>query len=139
MKYEHCVKFYETDQMGVVHHSNYIRWMEDARMALLKHYGFGYKMLESKKITVPVIDVKCRYKSSIFFDDLIQIEVQVIKYDGIKVTLQCHIYDKKTGKLRSVGESTHCFCKENNKPIYLADEMPALNELFIKLVCKELE
>lgn len=44
--YEHHVKYYETDQMGIVHHSNYIRWMEEARMDLMEQMGTAYKMME---------------------------------------------------------------------------------------------
>ena len=46
--YEHKVHYYETDKMGVVHHSNYIRWMEEARVDMMEKSGFGYKRLEEE-------------------------------------------------------------------------------------------
>ena len=48
--YKHLVQYYETDQMGIVHHSNYIRWFEEARSFLLEENGFGYKKMEESGI-----------------------------------------------------------------------------------------
>ena len=55
--YEHHVKYYETDQMRIVHHSNYIRWMEEARMDLMEQMGFGYDKMEELEIVSPVLSV----------------------------------------------------------------------------------
>ncbi len=48
--YEHHAQYYETDQMGCVHHSNYIRWMEEARVNLMEQMGCGYKAMEASGI-----------------------------------------------------------------------------------------
>ena len=55
--YIHKVQYYETDQMGIVHHSNYIRWFEEARIDLLEQLGIGYDMIEKEGIISPVIGV----------------------------------------------------------------------------------
>ena len=60
-KYLHKVNYYETDKMGVVHHSNYIRWMEEEN-PFFRSDGFGYDKLESDGIISPVIYVECDYK-----------------------------------------------------------------------------
>ena len=57
--YEHNAKYYETDQMGIIHHSNYIRWMEEARMDMMEQMGFGYDKMEELEIISPVISVNC--------------------------------------------------------------------------------
>ena len=57
--YTHVVQYYETDRMGITHHSNYIRWMEEARVAMLEDMGFGYQKLESMGIASPVTEVDC--------------------------------------------------------------------------------
>ena len=61
-KYIHKVQNYETDQMGIVHHSNYIRWFEEARTAYLEEAGAGYKGMEEAGIISPVVSVACRYQ-----------------------------------------------------------------------------
>ena len=52
--YEHHAKYYETDQMGIIHHSNYIKWMEEARMDLMEQIGLSYKQMEEMEIISPV-------------------------------------------------------------------------------------
>ena len=63
-KYRHIVQYYETDKMGITHHSNYIRWMEEARIDFLRQIGWDYAKLESLGIISPVIAVDCKYKKS---------------------------------------------------------------------------
>ena len=51
--YRHLVQYYETDQMGVVHHSNYIRWFEEARVFFMDQMGFGYDKMEKSGVIQP--------------------------------------------------------------------------------------
>ena len=60
---EHKVQYYETDGMGIVHHSNYIRWFEEARVDLLEQLGFGYDRIEAAGYSGPVLEVSCQYKT----------------------------------------------------------------------------
>ena len=55
--YRHRVQYYETDQMKVVHHSNYIRWFEEARTDFLEKSGFSYAWMEEQGIIIPVLSV----------------------------------------------------------------------------------
>ena len=60
-KYIHKVQYYETDQMRVVHHSNYIRWFEEARVDLMEQMGMGYDRMEELGIASPVLGVEADY------------------------------------------------------------------------------
>lgn len=53
MKYEHKTQYYETDQMGIIHHSNYIRWFEEARIDFMDHCGFSYAQMEKDGLISP--------------------------------------------------------------------------------------
>lgn len=61
--YLHHVQYYETDRMGITHHSNYIRWMEEARVAFLEELGWGYEKLEDMGIVSPVTQAACEFKN----------------------------------------------------------------------------
>ena len=61
-KYIHRVNYYETDKMGITHHSNYMRFMEEARMNFLSEIGYPMTRLEKEGITSPVVSVNCEYK-----------------------------------------------------------------------------
>ena len=65
--YRHKVQYYETDKMGITHHSNYIRWMEEARVDFLEKEGWPYQRFEEEGLISPVISVECRYKKPTTF------------------------------------------------------------------------
>ena len=94
-KYIHKVKYYETDKMGVTHHSNYIRWMEEARIDFLDQVGLGYKKLEEDGIISPVIAVECSYKAPTTFDDEIEISVNVEEFKGVKLVVKYKMVNLK--------------------------------------------
>ena len=75
--YVHKVQYYETDEMGIVHHSNYIRWMEEARIDFLERMGWPYDRLENEGSISPVIGVDCKYKANSLFPDRIEIKANV--------------------------------------------------------------
>lgn len=127
--YEHHANYYETDQMGIIHHSNYIRWMEEARLDLMEQIGWGYKTMEENGIIIPVIAVNCEYKSMVHFDDVVCIAVEIAEYRGAKLTISYQMTDKLTGELRAVGESKHCFCNKDGRPIILKKFSPGFDEV----------
>ena len=87
-QYQHTVQYYETDQMGIVHHSNYIRWMEEARMDFFRQIGWDYKAMEDAGIISPVISVQCRYLKMTKFSEIITIAVYVEEFKGVKLKLR---------------------------------------------------
>mgnify|MGYP001626003924 CR=1 FL=1 len=116
-KYIHKVQYYETDRMGLVHHSNYIRWMEEARIDFLE------------SITSPILEVNCKYKSGSTFGDSIEIETRIEKYNGIKVTIGYIMKNVKTKDIVATGDTTLCFINMNNKkPIILKKENSLLDK-----------
>ena len=80
--YTHRVQYYETDQMGIVHHSNYIRWFEEARIDWMRHCGISYREMEKQGIIVPVLGVEATYRQMVHFDDLVDIKVKAAKSFG---------------------------------------------------------
>ncbi len=130
--YEHHAKYYETDQMGIIHHSNYIKWMEEARMDLLEQMGLSYKEMEEMEIISPVLSISCDYHSMVHFDDVVVIEPRIIRYDGIRLEVEYRMTDKKTGELRTSGRSSHCFLNRSGRPISLKRSYPELDTKFFE-------
>ena len=73
--YERKINYYETDRMGIVHHSNYIRFLEEARCAFLESLNMPYSMLEDLGIMIPVLGVQCDFKHHVTFNDITLINV----------------------------------------------------------------
>lgn len=128
--YEHHVHYYETDKMGVVHHSNFIRWMEEARVYLMSEIGFSYKQPWEWGYYKPVIGVECDYKVMVNFDDTVLIDVSEEFYNGHKMTIKYTMTNKATGKLFAVGKSRHCFLNKEGRPVNLKKTCPELDEKF---------
>ena len=75
--YTHIVRYYECDRMGIVHHSNYIRFMEEARIDWMDQLGYGFERMEAAGVVSPVLAVSCQYKHPTTFKDAIRIEVKI--------------------------------------------------------------
>ena len=132
--YIHKVNYYETDKMGISHHSNYIRWMEEARIDFLDQIGYGYAKLENDGIMSPVIGVECEYKKTTTFDDEIEIEVKMKELKGVRFTIEYIMKNAKTGELVAIGRTKHCFVNNAGKPIILKKEFPELDEKLKNLI-----
>lgn len=131
--YEHKIQYYETDQMKIVHHSNYIRWFEEARVFMLEAYDMGYDKLEALGIVSPVLAANAEYKSMSRFGESVCIEVKLLNYNGIKFSLVYTVSDKETGVVRCVGETKHCFLNAQGKLISLKRSYPEIHENFEKM------
>ena len=123
MEYRHVVHYYETDKMGVTHHSNYIRWMEEGRIAFLAGIGWPYERLEREGFASPVTKVECKFiKPSTFADEII-INTYVKSFDSIRLTFGYEM-KKADGTVVCVAESGHCFIDEKGRPIRADRALP---------------
>lgn len=134
--FERTINYYETDKMGVVHHSNYIRYLEEARCFWLNKVGMPFELLEENGITIPVLEVNCIYKFHVTFADIIVIRVFVKEYTGVRMTVGYEVTDKKSGKTVILAETKHCFTDKNLKPINLKKYAPNFSEKFESLIEK---
>ena len=131
--YIHKVHYYETDKMGITHHSNYVRWMEEARAALLNQIGYGLKRLEKENITSPVLSVECQYKNTTTFDDKIKIDVSIEQYSGARLTLAYIMTNAATEKIVFTAKSSHCFIDAEGRPIAVKKYFPEFNAILKSL------
>lgn len=115
--YRHKTQYYETDQMGLIHHSNYIRWFESARVDALDQMGISYKSMEERGILIPVLSVSCDYKSMVHFGDIVLVIPKVEQLTGVKMAMSYQVIDEASGELRTTGSSKHCFLNLEHRPI----------------------
>ena len=115
--YIHKTQYYESDQMGVIHHSNYIRWFEEARTAFMDDRGYTYARLEHEGIISPVLTVECEYRKMMHYGDTARIELELDKFNGVKMVVSYKVYLDSTGELCTVGKSSHCFLNSDHKPV----------------------
>lgn len=125
--YEHYTQYYETDQMGCVHHSNYIRWMEEARVDFLAQMGWDYAKLESLGIVSPVTAVDCKYMISTTFAEKITITVSIAEFKGVRLKL-AYTMKNTEGKVVCQAHSEHCFLDTSGNLIRLKKDFPEFYE-----------
>lgn len=130
-EYIHKVHYYETDKMAVVHHSNYVRWMEEARIDFLAQIGWEMTKLEEMGIISPVTSVECKYKAMTKFADEIHIFVSVEEYKGVKLRLKYRMM--REDEVVFEGHTEHCFLDANGKILRLKKEYPDFHETLTSL------
>ena len=125
------INYYETDKMQVVHHSNYIRFMEEARVAYLEQLGFPYAELERRGVISPVTAGNCKYLATTTFDDRITVDVRVEASNGVVLTIG---YDmpKHDGTRVFTGTSEHCFLNPEGHFIRLRRDQKEFYEMLMR-------
>lgn len=123
------INYYETDKMGITHHSNYVRFMEEARIDFLEQIGCSYEKMEKEGIVSPVIGIECEYKRSTTFGDELRIQVEIVEYKGVKLTVAYKMINTKTEEIVFVAKSRHCFLNAERKPIALSKRYPEYDTL----------
>ena len=129
--YERKVHYYETDKMGIVHHSNYIRWFEEARVDYMEKRGFSYQRMESAGVMIPVLSVECQYKLPARFGQTVLIHARIEEFKGTRLNVSYEITDKETGELLATGRTAHCFVDAISfRPIRPEKTDPQMAQIF---------
>ena len=135
--WQHQIQYYETDQMRIAHHSNYIRWFEEARTYALDQAGFGYGSMEESGVMSPVVSVNAEYKEMSRFPETLLIETRVKRYNGIRLVISYVVKEKETGEVRCVGESSHCFIDSRSyQLVSLKHSHPEIHEILLTMLDK---
>ena len=108
------VRYYETDQMGIVHHSNYIRYFECGRTDMLKQLGLPLEKIEEAGVMMPVVAVECKYKMPAKLGDVLRIVTSVDELPRAKMVIRSHIYNP-AGDLCCEGAVTIGFIDSNTR------------------------
>ncbi len=134
VKFEHFldVRYYETDQMGIVHHSNYIRYFECARMAMLEEVGLPMHKIEETGIMLPIISVECRYKYPAKLGDKLKVVTYYNELPRAKFTVMSEIYNQD-GKLLVEGSVSMGFIDSASRhPVRCPKMLIDIFEKYIK-------
>ena len=134
--YIHTVQYYETDRMGITHHSNYIRWMEEARVDFLRQIGWGLEKLEEIGVVSPVVGIDCKFRLTTTFAEKISIVLRVTKFTGPRFKLS-YVMANEAGKTVFEANSEHCFTDENGRIVRLDKRFPEFAGVLASLVTQE--
>ncbi|MDS1003454.1 acyl-CoA thioesterase [Clostridium sporogenes] len=111
---ETTVRYVETDQMGVVHHSNYYPWFEIGRTEFTKATGMKYTDIENIGVMMPLTESYCKYIKPAKYEDEIIIETSIEKLTAVKIIFSYKIIKKENNELLAKGNTTQAFVDKNN-------------------------
>ena len=118
------VQYYETDMMGIVHHANYIHWMEEARIDFMDQMGFPYARMEAEGVMSPVRALSCQYKKPCTFGDEIAIEVGVEAFNGVVLTIVYNMRRAGSDEVICTAQSEHVFLNKSGGFVRMRRDMP---------------
>ena len=110
-----CVRFADTDMMGVVHHSNYFQWFESGRVAYLKEAGVNLWDIMNDGYAFPISDVRCAYKVPARYDDKLEIITRLIELSRAKMVFSYQVRRENDSELLAEGYTCNIFTNENGK------------------------
>jgi len=114
------VRYVETDQMGVVYHSNYLVWFEVGRVEFIRQLGLNYKLMEEEDgCGISVVDAHARYRAPARYDDELVIETRLLAARGPVIKFGYRILRVGDGVLLCEGETTHVCVGKNMKKMCL--------------------
>ena len=114
------VNYYETDKMASVHHSNYVRFMEEARLDYMSQAGMHYEDMERQGVIMPVVSVECKYHLSLVFGDEMKIVTKLAAFNGVRAVYTYEIFRGSDDALAVTAKSEHCFLNEaTRRPVSL--------------------
>ena len=117
------VRYAETDQMGVVYHSNHLIWFEVGRVELMREMGFSYRDMEREDGRfIAVAEVKCRYRAPVYYDEEIVIRTRLKNVRESVVVFAYELVRADTNTLLAEGETTHIVTDSNMKVAALPEK-----------------
>ena len=109
------VRYGETDKMGVAYYGRYMDWFEMGRSDFCRAMGKSFAFWETEGVFLPVVEAYCRYKSSLLYDEEIDIETSITNISKVSVTFTCKIFHAGTNKLAAEGYTKHAFIDSTGK------------------------
>ena len=128
------VRYAETDQMGVVHHSNYAIWFEVGRTDFLKDIGLSYSKIEANGVMFPLYELQCKFIASAKYEDEITIITTLKSISRSRVCFSYQVRISKDNKLIATGETMHAWTNKAMKPINAQKIVPEIFSVLNQLI-----
>ena len=131
--YKRKINYYETDKMGIVHHSNYIRFLEEARCRWLEALDVSMEYIESQGYTIPTLEVNCKYRHHVTSGDVILITPRISEFNGVRMTISYDVIDENTRDIVIEAWTKHCFTDRSLRPINIKKKSEKISSAFNRL------
>ncbi len=120
------VRYAETDQMAIVHHSNYPVWYEAGRTDFIKAMGMSYSQIEAEGILFPLLELHCKYIQAAKYEDVVTIETTLTKLSMVKAEFSYKVYRESDGVLLNTGSTIHGMVTKELRPVNMKKAKPEI-------------
>jgi acyl-CoA thioester hydrolase len=120
------VRYAETDQMGIVYHSNYLIWMEVGRVEYCRDAGIVYRDMEREEgILLAVVEANCRYVAPALYDEEVVVRTWIGEANPRMLRFEYEMVEAGARRRLATGETRHFFCNRDRKPTKLPEKYRA--------------
>lgn len=128
------VRYAETDQMGIVHHSVYAVWFECGRTEFIKYYGIAYDQLEKYGLMLPLSRLSCEFKQPLYYGETVLVKTRLIKGTKARLVIGYDVYSLERNVLCAKGITEHAWTGTNLKPVNISKYKPELYEKLLPMI-----
>ena len=125
-------QFYDLDPMQVVWHGNYVRYLEEARCALLDRIGYNYTEMAESGYLWPIVDLQVRYVGPVRFGQVVRVTATLVEYEN-RLRIDYRITDPDSGKVLTKAQTTQLAVAAASQDLCL-ECPPALTERVRRLL-----
>lgn len=133
----HNAQYYETDQMGVIHHANYVKWMEESRNEFFKSLGINFNKIEEQEVYMAVLYQNVKYLKSVKYNEKVEITCHCIKISSTKIDFVYDFYNIDKSCICAQGNTSHCFVNKTLEPVVFKKMFPNEYNLLTNSVTDE--
>ena len=126
-------RYSETDQMGIIHHSNYTVWFEAGRTAFLKNACVSNSSIEASGVLLPLYEMNCKYKSPARYEDEILVITGLKSISRVRICFSYQVFNAETNQLLAVGETKHAWTDKLLKPVNAERAIPEVYSVLSKI------
>lgn len=123
---EFITRYGETDQMGIIHHSSFPLWFEAGRTDFFKKLGIPYSKIEEGGILLPLVGLKCSFKSPARYEDEIIVRTRPLNISCVRLSFCYEVFKKDGMVLIATGETSHGWTDKTLKPVNIQKKLPSL-------------
>lgn len=129
-------RYAETDQMGIIHHSNYAVWFEAGRTDFLKKAGVTNSSIEERGVILPLYEMNCKFISPAKYEEEIMVVTSLISISRVRVIISYQVLDADNGTLLATGETKHAWTDKTLKPVNAEKIIPHVYSILMQAVNK---
>lgn len=125
-------RYAETDQMGIIHHSNYAVWFEAGRTDFLKKAGVTNSSIEERGVILPLYEMNCKFISPAKYEEEIMVVTSLISISRVRVIISYQVLDADNGTLLATGETKHAWTDKTLKPVNAEKIIPDVYSILMQ-------